>query len=265
MVSPQQPFIRLLMSLTGRIALVTGASRGIGRTIAERLAAEGARVVVAARSVEALEALAERIGGVAVEMDVADPASIDAALERVGFEVGHVDLLVPNAGVAESAPFDRTSEAMWERMMAVNCTSVVSLVKRLVPSMIERGRGRVVIVASNAGLTGYAYTSAYCASKHAVIGFMRAVALEIAKTPVTINAVCPGWVDTQMSEEAIARIAQKTGRSLEEARVALERMSPQRRLVAPAEVADLVAMLCRDEAASIHGQAIAIDGGQTMR
>jgi NAD(P)-dependent dehydrogenase (short-subunit alcohol dehydrogenase family) len=253
------------MSLEGRVALVTGASRGIGRSIALRLAAEGARVVACARSEDAIAELAAEIDGVAVPMDVADPASIDAALERVGYEVGPVDVLVPNAGIAESAPYDRTTGAMWDRMMAVNCTSVVHLVQKLVPSMVARGSGRVVIVASNAGLMGYAYTSAYCASKHAVLGFMRAVALEIAKTPVTINAVCPGWVDTAMAAEAVARIAKATGRSEDQAKGALERMSPQGRLVAPEEVADLVAMLAGDAAASIHGQAIAIDGGQTMR
>lgn len=253
------------MALEGRVALVTGASRGIGRSIATRLAAEGARVVCCARSEEAIAELAREIDGVAVPMDVADPASIDVALERVGYEVGHVDLLVPNAGVAESAPYDRTDGAMWDRMMAVNCTSVVRLVQRLVPGMIARGRGRVVIVASNAGLMGYAYTSAYCASKHAVLGFMRAVALEIAKSSVTINAVCPGWVDTKMAAEAVERIAKTTGRSEDQARGALERMSPQGRLVDPEEVAALVATLCGDGSASIHGQAIAIDGGQTMR
>lgn len=253
------------MALEGRVALVTGASRGIGRSIATRLAAEGARVVCCARSEEAIAELAREIDGVAVPMDVADPASIEVALERIGYEVGHVDLLVPNAGVAESAPYDRTDGATWDRMMAVNCTSVVRLVQRLVPGMIARGRGRVVIVASNAGLMGYAYTSAYCASKHAVLGFMRAVALEIAKSPVTINAVCPGWVDTKMAAEAVARIAKTTGRSEDQARGALERMSPQGRLVDPEEVAAFVATLCGDGSASIHGQAIAIDGGQTMR
>lgn len=251
----------------GRLALVTGASRGIGRAIAQRLAEGGARVVLAARSESAIAELASALPGgghIAVSMDVADRGSIDRGLARIA-EAGRVELLVNNAGIAESAPFERTSDDAWERLMRVNALAVMRLCRALLPPMIEAGWGRAVIVASNAGLGGYPYTSAYCASKHAVLGFMRAVALEIATSAVTINAVCPGWVDTDMARTAVERIAKKTGKSAEAAREALERMSPQNRMVSPEEVADLVAYLCRPETVSIHGQALAIDGGQAMR
>jgi len=256
-------------SLVGRNALVTGASRGIGRAIAERLAEAGARVVVAARNQPALEQVAESLGAaaehLAVAMDVSDAASIEAALALAQQRVGRVDVLVCNAGIAHSEPYHRTDDEMWDHIMSVNATSVLRLCRPLIPPMIEAGWGRVVIVASNAGLTGYAYSSAYCASKHAALGFMRAVALEIALTPVTINALCPGWVATEMAEAAVQRIADTTGKSLADARGVLERMSPQQRMVAPAEVAQLVTMLCREDACGIHGQALAIDGGQVMR
>jgi NAD(P)-dependent dehydrogenase (short-subunit alcohol dehydrogenase family) len=252
------------MSLTGKTALVTGGGRGIGRAVAERLAREGARVVVTGRTVVEIEAVAAALGGFAVPMDVSDRASIAAALAAVSERAGRVDVLVNNAGAAESAPFGRTSDELWDRMMAVNATSAFTLCRALLPAMVEAGWGRVVTVASNAGLTGYAYSAAYCAAKHAVIGMTRAIAMEIARTQVTINAVCPGWVDTGLLDEAVDRIVKKTGRSPDEARRSLAEMSPQRRLVAPIEVASVVAMLCSDEARSIHGQAIAVDGGQVM-
>ncbi|MEM1031439.1 MAG: SDR family NAD(P)-dependent oxidoreductase [Myxococcota bacterium] len=254
-----------MAELEGRVALVTGASRGIGAAIARRLAAEGARVVVSARNEAALRAIAADVDGVPVPMDVADPASTGAALDRIAAEVGRVDILVPNAGISSSAPYARTTDDAWERMMTVNATAVMRQCRRLIPAMVDAGWGRVVIVASNAGLMGYAYTSAYCASKHAVLGYMRAVALEIATSPVTINAICPGWVDTPMLAQAVDNIVAATGKSREDARSALARMSPQRRFVAPEEVAAWVFASCRADARSLHGQAIALDGGQVMR
>lgn len=253
------------MSLEGRIALVTGGGRGIGRAIAERLAQSGARVVVAGRTQAEIDETAAAIGGVAVRLDVADREGALAALTALTARVGPIDVLVNNAGVAESAPFDRTTDAMWDRMLAVNVTGAFVLCRALIPTMIARGFGRVVNVASTAGLAGCAYSTAYCASKHALIGMTRAIALEIAKTAVTINCVCPGWVNTRMADEAIARIAEKTGRGEDAARRSLEAMSPQGRMVEPEEVAMVVAMLCSDEARGIHGQAIPIDGGQVMR
>lgn len=250
-----------------RVALVTGASRGIGRSIAQRLAADGMRIVASARSEGALDELVSELGSghEAVVMDVGDGASIDAAVAAMIERVGRIDVLVNNAGIAESSPYSRTDDDAWTRHMAINALGPMRLCRALVPAMVERGWGRVVTVASNAGLVGYAYSSAYCASKHAIIGYQRALALEVAKGGVTVNAVCPGWVDTEMAARAVANIAKKTGRSDEDAQKALTRMSPQGRMTQPEEVADLVAMLCSDAAGNIHGQAIAIDGGQVMQ
>ncbi len=253
--------------LAGKTALVTGASRGIGRAVCERLAADGARIVATARSEAALGAVVAALPGAghaALVMDLASRASTAHGLDLLG-AMGRIDILVSNAGVAESKPFDKTDDAMFERMFQINALATVRLARVLVPPMIAAGFGRVVVVASNAALTGYPYTSAYCASKHAVLGWLRAAALEVAKTAVTMNAVCPGWVDTDMAKEAVTRIVGKTGRSEDEARAALAAMSPQNRMVAPHEVAHAVAMLCGDGARSIHGQALAIDGGQLSR
>ncbi len=255
--------------LEGRVALVTGASRGIGRAVAEALAARGVRVVLAARSQAQLEAVAESLpkgaqAHVVASMDLSDEAAIETAVQSIRERVGHIDILVPNAGIALSAPYDKSETAAWDTMMAVNARSVFQLGKALIPAMTEAGWGRVVVVASNAGLTGYAYSSAYCASKHAVVGWMRAVALEVARKGVTVNALCPGWVDTKMSRDAIENIAETTGRTVEQARASLERMSPQGRMVQPAEVAHWVVGLCEPGASSVHGQALAIDGGQLL-
>jgi NAD(P)-dependent dehydrogenase (short-subunit alcohol dehydrogenase family) len=252
------------MFLAGKTALVTGGGRGIGRAIATVLAGHGARVVVAGRTVAELDETAHAVGGLALRMDAADRASVQAALEELAARTGRVDILVNNAGVAESAPFDRTTDAMWDWTMAVNVGSAFALCRALIPPMITAGWGRVINLASNAGLTGYAYSSAYCASKHAMIGMTRALAVEIARTGITVNSVCPGWVNTHMADEAVRRIAEKTGKGEEQARKALEGMSPQRRLVEPDEVAHVVAMLCSDQARSIHGQSIPVDGGQVM-
>jgi NAD(P)-dependent dehydrogenase (short-subunit alcohol dehydrogenase family) len=253
------------MSLRGRTALVTGGARGIGRAVAERLAREGARVVVAGRDRAALDEVARAIDGVALAVDLEDRAAIAEALGALARDVGAVHLLVNNAGVSDSAPLERTTDAVWDKAVALNATAPFLLARALVPAMIADGFGRVVMIASNAGLTGYAYTSAYVASKHAVVGLARALAAELAKTPVTVNAVCPGFVDTEMTAASIARIAEKTGRSAAASRAALEAMSPQRRLIAPEEVAHAVAMLCSEAARGINGQTIAIDGGQVMK
>lgn len=252
------------MTLEGKTALVTGGGRGIGRAIAEKLSQEGARVIVSGRTRSELDQVASSIGGIAISMDVADRKSIESALNRMLEQSLQIDVLVNNAGASESAPFEKTTDEIWDSMLAVNATSAFILCRALIPGMIQRGFGRVINVASNAGLTGYAYTSAYCASKHAMVGMTRAIALEIARTAVTINCVCPGWVNTKMAGDAAARIAKKTGRSEEDAARALAAMSPQRRMIEPEEVAHAVAMLCSPAAKGIHGQAIAIDGGQTL-
>jgi 3-hydroxybutyrate dehydrogenase len=180
-------------------------------------------------------------------------------------ELGRVDVLVNNAGIAESAPLEKTDDAMWDRILELDATAPYRLTRALAPAMVAAGWGRIVNLASNAGVSGYGYTSAYCAAKHAMVGFTRALAVDLARTGVTINAVCPGWVETKMAHDAVSRIVAKTGRSEQEARASLESMSPQRRMIQPEEVAHLVAMLCAHDARGIHGQAILVDGGQVLK
>lgn len=253
------------MSSERRTALVTGGGRGIGRSIARKLAEAGAHVVVMGRTETELSAVARETGGLAIVADLANRKSTDEALEILWSKAPRVDVLVNNAGIAESAPLDRCSDEMWDRLFEINVTSAFRLCRALVPPMIARGFGRVVNIASNAGLTGYGYTSAYCASKAAMIGMTRGLAVDLAKTGVTMNAVCPGWVETRMAQEAVERIVEKTGRSENEARKALEKMSPQGRMIDPDEVALVVAMLCDEKARGVHGQAIVVDGGQVMK
>ena len=253
------------MSLNSKVALVTGGGRGIGRSIALELAARGAKVVVTGRSTSDLEEVAEQIGGVAIAMDLNDRAQSDQALTQLQEQVGGVDILVNNAGIADAAPIKRTSLETWDRIFEVNVTAVFRLCKSLLPHMTEQGWGRIITIASNAGLTGYGYSAPYCASKHAVIGFTRAMAVDLGTTGVTINAVCPGWVETDMALAAVERISQSTGRSAEKARAALENMSPQRRMISPEEVASMTAMLCGDGARGINGQSLVIDGGQVLK
>ncbi len=247
-----------------RIALVTGASRGIGAAIARRLAATGLRVVCAARAVDSVRALADEIGGLPIALDVTDGDAIASVGARIAADWGPVDVLINNAGVSSSAPLDKHSDADWDHMLAVNLTGPFRLCRALVPGMAARGWGRVVFVASNAGLTGYPYTTGYCASKHGVVGLMRAMAAELARSGVTVNAVCPGFVETDMARDAMARITATTGRSPEDARAALARLNPQKRLIQPDEVAALVTALVADDALGINGQALALDGGQVM-
>jgi NAD(P)-dependent dehydrogenase (short-subunit alcohol dehydrogenase family) len=252
-------------SLPGRIALVTGGGRGIGAAIAHRFAAAGARVVVTGRTTTEIEEVAAAIDGVAITVDLADRRATDALVDRLRRDVGRVDILCNNAGLAESRPLPATDDALWDLLLEVNATAAFRLCRALVPPMIEAGWGRVINLASNAGVSGYGYSAAYCASKHAMVGFTRALAIDLGTTGVTINAVCPGWVATQMAATAAARIADKTGRSLAESRQVLEKMSPQRRMVEVDEVAHAVAMLCAEEARSIHGQTLVIDGGAVLK
>lgn len=248
-------------SLAGKRALVTGGGRGIGAAIARALAAAGASVAIAGRTESELAAIATEIGGRAVRVDLLDRGSTDAMIA----EVGAVDILVNNAGAAESAPLERTTDAMWDRILELDATSAFRVTRGLVPAMIAAGFGRVINIASNAGVSGYGYTAAYCAAKHAMVGWTRALAVDLARTGVTINAICPGWVDTQLAADAAARIAAVTKRSDADARATLANMSPQRRLIAPEEVAHAAVMLCDANARGIHGQTLVIDGGAVMK
>ncbi len=248
-------------NLTGKRALVTGGGRGIGAACARELAAAGAKVIVAGRTTAQNEAVAAEIGGEAITLDLLDRGATDAFIARVG----SIDILVNNAGAAESAPLDRVSDAMWDKILEIDATAPFRLIRGFAPQMVKAGWGRVVNIASNAGVSGYRYSSAYCAAKHAMVGYTRALAIDLARTGVTINAICPGWVQTQIVDEAVSRIAEKTGRSVEDARKTLEVMNPQHRLLDVSEVSHAVLMLCADAARGIHGQTLVIDGGAILK
>ena len=248
-----------------RHALVTGGGRGIGAAIASALTAAGCRVTVTGRKEQPLRELVEA-GGAAgyVTADVTDEAAVKAAIAEAVAERGPVEILVANAGAAESAPFTRTGADAFQRMFDLNLMGVVHSVQAVIGPMSEAKFGRIVAVASTAGLKGYRYTSAYCASKHAVIGLVRSLALETARKGITVNAICPGFADTDMVSEAVSRIVAKTGMTAEQATDELVRDNPQGKLVTPEEIADAVVWLCGRNATSITGQSIAIAGGEVM-
>lgn len=250
--------------LSGRHAVVTGGNRGIGRAIAARLVADGASVTLIGRDEATLDATARELGCDRHVADVADARAVEAAFAAIVAQHRHLAILVNNAGVAHSAKFAATDEALWDQMMQVNLYGVFRCTRAALASITEAGHGRIVNVASTAGLIAYPYVSAYCAAKHGVVGFTRALALELATTGVTVNAVCPGYTDTDLVSRAVAKIVAKTGRSEDNARAELASRNPQRRLVTPDEVASTVAWLCLPESQSINGQAIAIAGGEVM-
>jgi len=244
-----------------RHALVTGAGRGIGAAIAARLVAEGARVTVLARTQAEVDAVAARLGNAAQALKAED---LRRAFEQAAASFGPIDILVNNAGQARSGLMHKAPDELWHQMLSVNLTGTYHGIRAALPGMLERGFGRIVNIASTSGLRGYPYVAAYCAAKHGVIGLTRALALEVAQRHVTVNAVCPGFTETALIEDAIANIRKVTGRSAEAAREALTRTNPQGRLIEPAEVAHAVAWLCLPGSESVTGQSIAVAGGEVV-
>jgi 3-hydroxybutyrate dehydrogenase len=251
------------------VVFITGAGRGVGRALARRFGSAGYAVAVTGRAEPSIAAVAGevRAGGGRAEpivCDVTDREAVARAAGEAERRLGPIEVLVNNAGVVDSAPFTRMEHATWERILAVNLAGTYHAMRAVLPGMVERGSGRVINIASTAGKTGFLYTSAYCAAKHAVVGLTRSVALEVAARGVTVNAICPGWLDTDMTRESIARIVRTTGRSEADARAALERMNPQRRIIDPDEVAAFAVFLAGPDAKGITGQALNIDGGEVV-
>lgn len=253
-------------SLTGHHAVVTGAAQGIGAAIVRELAAHGARLTLMGRRLDALQTLAAELpgGAVAVSVDVSDEGAVQRAFVAARAAHGPISLLVNNAGQAEAAPFGKTSLPLWQRLIAVNLTGTFLCTQQALPDMLAARRGRVVNIASTAGQRGYAYVSAYVAAKHGVVGLTRALALEVAKKGITVNAVCPGYTETEILTASIAKVVASTGRSEAEARAEFEKSNPQGRIVQPIEVAAAVLWLCSDGAGAVTGQCISVSGGEVM-
>jgi NAD(P)-dependent dehydrogenase (short-subunit alcohol dehydrogenase family) len=250
--------------LDGRHALITGGGTGIGAAVARALAGAGAAVSVAGRRLAPLQEVARGLpNATGIIADVTKEADTDAMVKAAREAHGPVDILIANAGAAESAPFGRIDLATWQRMLDVNLTGAFLTARAALPDVARKDhRGRIVFVASTAGLKGYAYIAAYSASKHGVIGLMRALAAELAPSGTTVNAVCPGYVETPLLEASLANITAKTGRSRDLAAASLRKNNPQGRFVTPEEVAETVLWLCSPGAQAINGQAISISGGE---
>jgi NAD(P)-dependent dehydrogenase (short-subunit alcohol dehydrogenase family) len=251
-----------MSDLAGKVAVVTGGGKGIGLAISQALAKSGASLVIMGRDIEALdEAKSSMPGSMAVHVDVSEGESVRKAFAKIE----QVDILVNNAGAAESAPFGKTTEALWQRMMAVNLTGSYHCAQAVLQGMRTRRSGRIVNIASTAALNGYPYVTAYCAAKHGLLGLTRALALEVAKEGITVNAVCPGYTVTGMLLQSVANIVSATGKSEDSVRDLLARSNPQHRFVTPEEVAACVLWLCSPAAEGVTGQAIPIDGGESIR
>jgi len=251
-----------MTAIAHKHAVITGGGSGIGASCAQALARAGARITLMGRDLARLEAQRDAMRAhrdvACVSVDVTNEAAVAEAFSRVGA----VDILVNNAGHAQAAPFTHTDAALWQRMLDVNLTGVFLCTRAVLPSMLERGYGRIVNVASTAGQVGYAYVAAYCAAKHGVIGLTRALALEVATKGVTVNAVCPGYTETELLRASLDQIMSKTSRSEQDARDALVRHNPQRRFVQPEEVANAVLWLCAPGSDAMNGQSISVSGGE---
>jgi len=259
----------MMDTLKGKIALVTGGGRGIGEACAIALAEAGADVVVCSRSSGEINFVAEKLramgrGALAVVCDVTDAGQVRRMADQANAQFGPVEILVNNAGLGRSHRFVGHPDELWDQMLAVNLTSAYYVTKAFVPKMIEMRRGRVINVASIMSKVGGKYVAAYTAAKHGVLGLTRALAVELAGYNITVNAVCPGYVNTPMTDDNVANIVAKTGMTEVEARKTLERLNPQNRMTEPEEVAAMVVMLACDLARGINGQAINIDGGAVM-
>jgi NAD(P)-dependent dehydrogenase (short-subunit alcohol dehydrogenase family) len=256
--------------LAGRSAVVTGGGRGVGAAIARRLAADGAGVVVAARTAGEIDGIVESLrerGAVAhaVVCDVSDPGAVERLAESACRLFGRIDILINNAGIASAAPLMRTTLEEWNQALSVNATGAFLCLKEFLPGMVAGGWGRVINIASTAGLSSDRYISAYSASKHALVGLTRSAAAEVAAQGITINAICPSFLATDMTEQSLARIVSATGRSRDDAVASLARRNPQNRIIDPEEVAAATAYLCSDAARGVNGMALVIDGGELRR
>lgn len=248
-------------ALEGRHALITGGGTGIGAAAAEHLGAQGANLSLLGRRLEPLRAVTERLGGVAIQCDVCDPERIRSSFDEARGRNGPIDLLIVNAGIAESAPFPKMSRASWDRIIATNLTAAFDCARLAIGDLVDSDNGRLIFIASVASLKGVPYAAHYAASKHGLLGLMRSLAAEYAKTRLTVNALCPGYVDTPMTDQSIARVSEITGRTEEDSRAAITSMNANGRLVDPQAIGNIVAMLCLPLSRDVNGAAITIDGG----
>ncbi|MCV6603681.1 MAG: SDR family oxidoreductase [Porticoccaceae bacterium] len=253
-------------SLQGKHAIVTGAGRGIGAAIARALCEAGCKVTLMGRTQSHLKRRVAELGdnAQAIAVDVTDAKAVSAAFEQARASFGSVDILVNNAGAATAKPYLKSSLDDWHSCLAVNLNGVHYCTQAALPDMLEKGTGRIINIASTAAQKGYAYVAAYSAAKHGVLGLTRALALEFATKGITVNAICPGYTETDIVKSAIANIVEKTGRGEQQAREELTKSNPQGRLIQPQEVADTVLWLCGPQAGSITGQGISVAGGEVM-